>query len=97
VVLLRDAPDNAAYESDVLIIIILMMMMMMMMMMLIFDNAAYESGVFNGCNQTGLELNHAVQLVGYGHDSDLKVRALVMTCVGFAGFLTAALYHYAKL
>mmetsp|Transcript_43699 Transcript_43699/g.108143 ORF Transcript_43699/g.108143 Transcript_43699/m.108143 type:complete len:133 (-) Transcript_43699:149-547(-) len=34
---------------------------------------SYESGVYNGCNQTDLQLNHAVQLVGYGHDSTLKV------------------------
>lgn len=29
---------------------------------------AYESGVFNGCNQTNPDINHAVQLVGYGTD-----------------------------
>jgi len=28
----------------------------------------YESGVFNGCNQTNPDINHAVQLVGYGTD-----------------------------
>eukprot|EP01114_Cavostelium_apophysatum_P023907 TRINITY_DN916_c0_g1_i1.p1 TRINITY_DN916_c0_g1~~TRINITY_DN916_c0_g1_i1.p1 ORF type:complete len:371 (-),score=74.53 TRINITY_DN916_c0_g1_i1:38-1150(-) len=32
---------------------------------------AYESGVFNGCNQTNPDLDHAVQLVGYGSDSQL--------------------------
>jgi len=26
----------------------------------------YESGVFNGCNQTSPDINHVVQLVGYG-------------------------------
>jgi cathepsin L len=29
----------------------------------------YESGVFNGCNQTYPDLDHAVQLVGYGTDN----------------------------
>jgi len=28
----------------------------------------YESGVFDGCNQTNPDLDHAVQLVGYGTD-----------------------------
>jgi len=28
----------------------------------------YESGVFNGCNQTNPDVNHAVLLVGYGTD-----------------------------
>jgi cathepsin L len=31
----------------------------------------YESGVYNGCNQTNPDLDHAVQLVGYGTDSTL--------------------------
>eukprot|EP01118_Nematostelium_gracile_P006926 TRINITY_DN2243_c0_g1_i1.p1 TRINITY_DN2243_c0_g1~~TRINITY_DN2243_c0_g1_i1.p1 ORF type:complete len:389 (+),score=99.29 TRINITY_DN2243_c0_g1_i1:49-1167(+) len=31
--------------------------------------SAYESGVFNGCNQTNPDLDHAVQLVGYGTDA----------------------------
>ena len=31
----------------------------------------YESGVFNGCNQTVIDLNHAVQLVGFGTDLNL--------------------------
>jgi len=31
----------------------------------------YESGVFNGCNQTNPDLDHAVQLVGYGTDPKL--------------------------
>ena len=31
----------------------------------------YESGVFNGCNQTHPELDHAVVLVGYGNDINL--------------------------
>jgi len=30
--------------------------------------SSYEFGVFNGCNQTNPDLNHAVQLVGYGTD-----------------------------
>lgn len=30
----------------------------------------YESGVFDGCAKDKIELNHAVQLVGYGTDSD---------------------------
>lgn len=29
---------------------------------------AYETGVFTGCNQTVLDINHNVQLVGYGND-----------------------------
>eukprot|EP01125_Pyxidicula_operculata_P003741 TRINITY_DN149_c0_g3_i1.p2 TRINITY_DN149_c0_g3~~TRINITY_DN149_c0_g3_i1.p2 ORF type:complete len:370 (-),score=85.08 TRINITY_DN149_c0_g3_i1:51-1160(-) len=29
---------------------------------------SYESGVFNGCNQTNPDINHVVQLVGYGTD-----------------------------
>eukprot|EP00005_Dracoamoeba_jomungandri_P004421 CAMPEP_0174250906 /NCGR_PEP_ID=MMETSP0439-20130205/919_1 /TAXON_ID=0 /ORGANISM="Stereomyxa ramosa, Strain Chinc5" /LENGTH=365 /DNA_ID=CAMNT_0015331089 /DNA_START=25 /DNA_END=1122 /DNA_ORIENTATION=- len=32
---------------------------------------AYESGVYNGCNQTNPDLDHAVQLVGYGTDDKL--------------------------
>jgi len=31
----------------------------------------YESGVFNGCNQTNPDIDHAVQLVGYGTDAKL--------------------------
>jgi len=31
----------------------------------------YESGVFDGCNQTNPDLDHAVQLVGYGTDDSL--------------------------
>lgn len=31
--------------------------------------SAYETGVFNGCNQTNPDIDHAVQLVGYGTDS----------------------------
>jgi cathepsin L len=31
----------------------------------------YESGVFSGCNQTNPDINHVVQLVGYGVDNDL--------------------------
>nr|BBJ29174.1 papain family cysteine protease containing protein [Acanthamoeba castellanii] len=30
---------------------------------------AYESGVFDGCNQTNPDINHVVQLVGYGTDA----------------------------
>jgi len=29
----------------------------------------YESGIFNGCNQTTPDVDHAVQLVGYGTDA----------------------------
>jgi Papain family cysteine protease len=29
----------------------------------------YESGVFNRCSTTNIDLDHAVQLVGYGTDS----------------------------
>jgi cathepsin L len=32
----------------------------------------YESGVYNGCNQENPDINHAVQLVGYGTDSTTK-------------------------
>jgi cathepsin L len=31
--------------------------------------SAYESGVFNGCNQTNPEIDHIVQAVGYGTDT----------------------------
>jgi len=31
----------------------------------------YESGVFNGCNQTHPDIDHVVQLVGYGTDATL--------------------------
>jgi len=31
----------------------------------------YETGVFNGCNQTSPDINHAIQLVGYGTDAKL--------------------------
>jgi len=31
----------------------------------------YETGVFDGCNQTNPDLDHAVQLVGYGTDDKL--------------------------
>lgn len=31
--------------------------------------SSYESGVFDGCNQTNPDIDHAVQLVGYGTDS----------------------------
>jgi len=30
--------------------------------------SAYESGVFDGCNQTNPDIDHVVQLVGYGTD-----------------------------
>lgn len=30
---------------------------------------AYESGIFNGCNQENPDIDHAVVLVGYGEDS----------------------------
>jgi len=33
--------------------------------------SAYESGVYNGCNQTNPDLDHAVMLVGYGTDAEL--------------------------
>jgi len=33
--------------------------------------SSYESGVFNGCNQSDPDLDHGVQLVGYGTDSTL--------------------------
>jgi len=33
--------------------------------------SAYESGVFNGCNQTNPDIDHAVLLVGYGTDDTL--------------------------
>jgi len=32
---------------------------------------SYESGVFNGCNQTNPDIDHSVQLVGYGSDPKL--------------------------
>jgi len=33
--------------------------------------SSYESGVYNGCNQTNPDLDHAVVLVGYGTDAQL--------------------------
>jgi len=33
--------------------------------------SAYESGVFDGCNQVNPDIDHAVQLVGYGVDNQL--------------------------
>jgi len=30
----------------------------------------YETGIFNGCNQSYPDIDHAVQLVGYGADKD---------------------------
>jgi len=33
--------------------------------------SSYESGVFDGCNQTNPDIDHAVQLVGYGTDNTL--------------------------
>jgi len=33
--------------------------------------SSYETGVFNSCNQTNPDLDHAVMLVGYGTDSQL--------------------------
>jgi cathepsin L len=32
---------------------------------------SYQSGIFNGCNQTSPDLNHAVQLVGYGTENGI--------------------------
>jgi len=29
----------------------------------------YSSGVFDGCDQSNIDINHVIQLVGYGHDS----------------------------
>jgi cathepsin L len=29
---------------------------------------SYESGVFTGCSQSKIDVNHVVQLVGYGTD-----------------------------
>jgi len=33
--------------------------------------STYETGVYNGCNQTNPDLDHAVMLVGYGTDAQL--------------------------
>jgi len=33
--------------------------------------SSYESGVYDGCNQTNPDLDHEVQLVGYGTDATL--------------------------
>jgi len=33
--------------------------------------SSYESGVYNGCNQTTPDIDHEVQLVGYGTDPNL--------------------------
>jgi len=32
----------------------------------------YESGVFNGCNQANPDIDHVVQLIGYGTDASTK-------------------------
>jgi len=37
----------------------------------------YESGVFDGCNQTNPDLDHAVQLVGMGTDSTFGMYWLI--------------------
>jgi cathepsin L len=34
--------------------------------------SSYKSGIFNGCNQSNPDINHAVVLVGYGEDSGQK-------------------------
>jgi cathepsin L len=31
---------------------------------------SYESGVFSGCPQTNVDINHVVQVVGYGTDPE---------------------------
>ncbi len=33
---------------------------------------AYESGIYNGCNQENPDIDHAVVLVGYGVDNGQK-------------------------
>lgn len=42
----------------------------------------YESGVFDGCNQTNPDINHAVQLVGYGVDKSFGKYWLVRNSWG---------------
>jgi len=44
--------------------------------------SSYESGVFNGCNQASPDLDHAVQLVGYGTDENYGPYYLVRNSWG---------------
>lgn len=34
--------------------------------------SAYDSGIFNGCNQVNPDIDHAVVLVGYGEENGQK-------------------------
>lgn len=51
---------------------------------------AYESGIYNGCNQEQPDINHAVVLVGYGEDNGEKywtVRNSWSAAYGEAGYI----------
>ncbi len=55
--------------------------------------SSYKSGIFNGCNQTNPDINHAVVLVGYGEDSGQKywlVRNSWSASWGEAGYIRLA-------
>jgi len=39
--------------------------------------SAYESGVFGGCNMNDPDIDHVVQLVGYGEDPQLGTYWLI--------------------
>lgn len=43
---------------------------------------SYRSGIFNGCNSQRIELNHAVQLVGFGTDPNYGLYWLVRNSWG---------------
>lgn len=43
---------------------------------------SYESGIFDGCNRTDIDIDHAVQLVGYGTDKNLGMYWLIRNSWG---------------
>jgi cathepsin L len=55
--------------------------------------AAYESGIFNGCNQVNPDMDHAVVLVGYGEENGQKywlVKNSWSTSWGLNGYVKIA-------
>jgi len=56
---------------------------------------SYGGGVFTGCSEDKTHIDHVVQLVGYGHDSDLGQDYWIMrnswgTTWGEAGYMRLA-------
>lgn len=54
------------------------------------DWSAYDSGIFNGCNQVNPDIDHAVVLVGYGEENGQKywlVRNSWSASYGEAGYI----------